>query len=164
MHPRHILRRDLAVGRALYGPDDHPRPGTRGECESGERPCPYVACRHHLYLDPNPETGSVKSNFPDLEVDEMAESCSLDVASTGGGRPGVTLERTGELLNVVRESVRKIERKAVDKVAAALGLTRSEALRALRLAAADPVTLRLTLDLPPEPPRRRLPVVGGVAS
>ena len=57
-----------------------PNAATRAECAEGPRPCPYVSCKHHLYLDVNPETGSIKLNFPDLEVDEMAETCSLDVA------------------------------------------------------------------------------------
>ncbi len=34
------------------------RPKTRGECASGPRPCPWVSCRHHLYLDVD-KNGSV---------------------------------------------------------------------------------------------------------
>ena len=69
------------------------------------RPCPYVSCKHHLYLDVNPETGSIKLNFPDLEVWEMAETCSLDVADRGG----ITLEEVGEILNLTRERIRQVE-------------------------------------------------------
>ncbi len=59
------------------------RPRTRGECKGGARPCPYVSCRHHLYLDVNPTTGTIKFNYPGVEPDELVETCSLDVADRG---------------------------------------------------------------------------------
>ena len=76
------------------------------------RPCPYVSCKHHLYLDVNPETGSIKLNFPDLEVWEMAETCSLDVADKGG----ITLEEVGEILNLTRERIRQVEVRGLLKL------------------------------------------------
>lgn len=85
-----------------------PRPRTRAECKDGIRPCPYVGCRHHLYLDVNPENGTIKLNFPHLEVWEMKETCSLDVADRGGG----TLDEVGVRLNLTRERVRQIELSA----------------------------------------------------
>ena len=69
------------------------RPNKRSECASGPRPCLFVACKYHLYLDVNPETGSIKMNFPDLEPWELEETCALDIAERGG----VTLEEV--LLN-----------------------------------------------------------------
>lgn len=81
------------------------RPRVRAECEGGPRPCPYVSCRHHLYLDASEHTENLKLNFPDLEVWELAHSCSLDVADDGPR----TLEQVGELLNMTRERVRQIE-------------------------------------------------------
>ena len=69
------------------------------------RPCPFVSCSHHLYLDVNPETGAIKLNFPHLEVWEMAETCSLDVADRGG----ITLEEVGAILNLTRERIRQVE-------------------------------------------------------
>lgn len=76
------------------------------------RPCLFVACRHSTYLDVNPETGSIKLNFPDREPWEMPAdaSCSLDVAERGG----ITLEETGQVVNITRERVRQIERRALD--------------------------------------------------
>src|SRR5882672_8258241 len=59
------------------------RPKTRTECKDGERPCPYVACKYHLFLDVNPETGSIKMNFPGSELAEMKETCVLDIADKG---------------------------------------------------------------------------------
>lgn len=109
---KRLTKRELEVGRVMY-PEarDVVRPTTRGDCAGGERPCPFVRCRHHLYLDVT-EGGAVKLNFPDLEPWEMAESCSLDVADRGL----VTLERVGELMNIVRERVRQIEVAAFDSL------------------------------------------------
>src|SRR5271170_95860 len=47
------------------------RPRTRAECVNGPRPCLFVSCKHNLYLDVNPETGSIKLNFPDKEIWEL---------------------------------------------------------------------------------------------
>ena len=88
------------------------RPGTREDCRTGERPCPYVSCKYHLFLDVNPETGSIKLNFPDLNVWEMSETCSLDVADRGG----ITLEEVGELLNLTRERIRQVEVLGLEKL------------------------------------------------
>jgi hypothetical protein len=88
------------------------RPMTREDCRTGERPCPYISCKYHLYLDINSETGSIKINFPDLEVWEMSETCALDVADRGG----TTLEEVGELLNLTRERIRQVEVFGLEKL------------------------------------------------
>lgn len=80
-------------------------PATRAECAGGIRPCPFVSCRHHLYLDVDEVRGSLKLNFPDLEVWEMPETCSLDAAD----REGMTLEEVGEAMNLSRERIRQVE-------------------------------------------------------
>lgn len=87
-------------------------PRTRGDCVDGPRPCPFVSCKHHLYLDVSPRTGAIKLNFPALEVDELTESCSLDVADQGGKQ----LERIGALFNITSGRVGQIEAKAIAKV------------------------------------------------
>lgn len=84
------------------------RPRSRLDCLVEERPCPWVSCKHHLYLDVS-EVGSVKLNFPDLEPWEMEDSCALDAADEGG----LTLDRVGELLNITRERTRQIEVRAL---------------------------------------------------
>lgn len=86
------------------------QPATRAGCAELPRPCPFVSCRHHLYLDVEP-TGALKLNFPDLEPWEMParQSCALDVADDGR----VTLEELGRLLNLTRERARQIELVAV---------------------------------------------------
>lgn len=56
---KRLTRRELAAGWIAAGGDaPYERPRTRGECRDGFRPCPFVACKYHLYLDINPETGS----------------------------------------------------------------------------------------------------------
>jgi hypothetical protein len=91
---------------------DQERPATRADCASGPRPCPHVSCKHHLYLDVSPGTGTIKINFPDIEVWEMAVSCALDIAGDGGLR----LEAIGELMNVTRERARQNEMQALSKL------------------------------------------------
>jgi hypothetical protein len=103
---KRITQEDLRVGALMYPPDeDVQRPHVRGECVDEPRPCPFVACRHHLYLEVNPETGSIKINFPNLEPWELQHTCSLDVAAMGG----ITLEEIGLLTNLTRERVRQVE-------------------------------------------------------
>jgi hypothetical protein len=87
---------------------EHQRPRTRADCEGGERPCPFVSCRHNLFLDVNPETGSVKMNFPGKELWEIEHSCALDIAELGGR----TLEEVGSLMNLTRERIRQLEIQA----------------------------------------------------
>lgn len=105
---RMISRRDLERGRVLYPDRGEPRPRTRGDCAGGIRPCPYVACKWNLYLDVG-RSGSIKLNFPDLEPEQLGETCALDVADRGG----LPLEQVGDLMNMTRERVRQIEEMAL---------------------------------------------------
>ncbi|RME29372.1 MAG: DNA-binding protein [Deltaproteobacteria bacterium] len=96
---------------------DQERPRTRADCMKMGRPCLFVSCKHHLYLDVNPVTGSIKINFPDLEIWELAETCALDVAERGG----LTLEEVGEILNLTRERIRQVEASGLKKIMDATG-------------------------------------------
>lgn len=95
--------------QALRGDLESLRPRHRSECVNGPRPCIFVSCKHHLFLDVNPRTGSVKLNFPDKELWELPETCSLDVADRGG----ITLEEVGEIMNLTRERVRQVETRGI---------------------------------------------------
>jgi hypothetical protein len=136
---KRMTKRELELGRMLY-PDveDMARPKVREDCGQGERPCPFVSCKHHLYLDVSARTGAIKLNFPDLEVWEMTETCALDVSDRGG----TTLEEVGAIMNLTRERIRQVEVK---------GLAKLEALK-------DMSALRDYIDEGPVG-KRRLPVL-----
>lgn len=107
------------------------RPKTRADCVNAPRPCLFVSCKYNLFLDVNPRTGSVKLNFPDKEIWELAETCVLDVADRGG----ITLEEVGRIMNLTRERIRQVETHGLK-------------------------TLAEQLDIEPAPPRKsRLPVM-----
>jgi len=108
---RRMTRASLAVDKLCYPETDYFRPRTRGEC-GVERPCPYVGCRYHLFIDVNEETGSIKFVFPGVDVCDMKHTCALDIAERGG----VTLDETGSLMNICRERVRQIEEGALGKI------------------------------------------------
>ncbi len=136
---KRMTKRELELGRMLYPEvEEIEHPKVRADCAGGERPCPFVSCKHHLYLDVSARTGAIKLNFPDLEVWEMTETCALDVADRGG----TTLEEVGAIMNLTRERIRQVEVKGLAKLAA------------LR----DMSTLRDYVDEGPTG-KRRLPVI-----
>jgi len=109
---KRLTRAEMAAGKELLPYMDYRRPTTRGECKDFGRPCPFVSCRYHLFLDVNPVTGTLKLNFPGMEVWEMPFTCALDVADMGGR----TLEEVGTILNMTRERVRQLESAALSKI------------------------------------------------
>lgn len=114
---RRLSKRELERGRLEFPDMDVPRPMSRADCVQGdnaERPCPFVSCKHHLYLDLNPRNGAIKINFPEMEVWDMPESCALDIADRGG----VTLDEVGEIMNLTRERVRQLETRGLAKLRA----------------------------------------------
>jgi hypothetical protein len=105
-----------ATGRDLVDDQRGSRPETRGDCKDIPRPCPFISCRWHLYLDVSPRTGSIKLNFPDLEPHELAVSCALDVAEAGGA----SQEYVGLAMNLCRERIRQLERKIRQRISVGL--------------------------------------------
>src|SRR5260221_5964241 len=111
---KRMTKRELELGRLLYPEVDVDPPRVRADCLDGARPCPFVSCKHHLYLDVSARTGAIKLNFPDLEVWDMTETCALDVADRGG----TTLEEVGAIMNLTRERIRQVEVKGLAKLEA----------------------------------------------
>jgi Sigma-70, region 4 len=109
---KRLTREERRLAQLIVYPGDIDRPQTRAECQSMPRPCPFVSCAHHLYLDVNPASGAIKLNFPHLEVWEMKETCALDVADRGG----ITLEEVGDILNLTRERIRQVEVRGLGKM------------------------------------------------
>lgn len=110
---------------------DYRRPRTRGECGT-ERPCPWVSCRHHLYLEVT-KTGSIRLNT-EQEAWEMAQSCALDIVDaprprllrTYEGELHLTLDEIAAQLHLTRERVRQIEEDALAKLKTQLATRREE--------------------------------------
>lgn len=87
------------------------RPKTRGECVGSVRPCPWVACRHHLGLEVRGD------RVIEREPAAGSPTCSLDVADAS---EPATLKAIGDALGVTRERIRQIESKALAKLRAEL--------------------------------------------
>ena len=118
---KRLSQRELARGAAEYPEQpgrDYLRPRTFEECDSvglGDLfPCPFVSCKHHLYLDVNERTGSIKFNFPDREVDELPATCALRVAEEGG----LTLDGVAQAMALTRERSRQLQSRAIAKIKA----------------------------------------------
>lgn len=113
LSPAMLRRNALAAGLTQEDFDavDATRPRIRGECECVARPCPYVGCRHHLYLDVSRD-GTLVLNFPALEPDQLQESCSLDVAEWGEAG----LAEIGRAMNFSRERARQLSEHSHDRL------------------------------------------------
>lgn len=109
---KRLTRAEIQEGLSLLDDSFYERPKTRADCVDGPRPCPFVSCKFHLYLDVKTETQSIKLNFPHLEVWELEHSCALDVSEQGG----LTLEEVGHILNLTRERVRQVEVDGLEKL------------------------------------------------
>ena len=94
------------------------RPKKRKECElpRGERPCPYITCKYHLYFDEDVD-GSIIINFKGLKAEDLHkldETCVLDAADHNG----LSLEEVGKRMNLTRERVRQMEFEILEKIRA----------------------------------------------
>jgi hypothetical protein len=107
------------------------RPRNRSECAAGPRPCPWVGCLYHLFLDVHPATGSIKFNHPDFEPWEMPVSCALDIACVGDN----TLEQVAAAMNTTRERIRQIEEATLRRLLLAKHAGTRDAEQAAALAA-----------------------------
>lgn len=107
---------ETQIGQLLF-PETFERPRTRGDCIDGMRPCPYVGCKYHLYLDASDASDGegLKMNYPGAEPWDLEYSCALDIADSVAAGSHLTLEGTGFLMNVTRERIRQVEAAAVTR-------------------------------------------------
>ncbi len=104
------------------------RPKLRSECiNNGVRPCPFVSCAHHLFLDvrkvqrvvrsrkiPREAVDTIRINFPVFSPLDLEFSCSLDEVREFPD--GMTLEEMGQRMNLTRERVRQLEVAVLEKI------------------------------------------------
>ena len=107
-----LQRQQLAaeLERMTNYPTDVQRPTNRLECKGGKRPCPWVSCRYHLYLDVR-QTGNLLLNFPGVELEDLAATCALDVAD---GEPQ-QYEQIAKIMHASKQLAHAIEKKALAK-------------------------------------------------
>ncbi len=110
------------------------RPRMRSECQHGPRPCPWVGCRYHLYLDvyttgdPENPTPGLIIHHPEVDPVDLPETCLLDLAERGP----FTLAEIGSIFDLSRERIRQIEANAIRKLGnASCNRTPEEILRIL---------------------------------
>lgn len=87
------------------------KPRTRADCSQVPRPCPFVSCRYHLYLDVFP-SHRIGLNFPGTEVHKLKHSCALDEAEADG----LFLNEVACRMGLSGERVRQLEEMALDKL------------------------------------------------
>ena len=146
-----LTRAEMEEGRLLTL-DRHSRqtrPRTRGECSDGPRPCPWASCRYHLFVDIKEGSGALILNHKGRDIDELDESCSLDVADRGG----VTLDRIGQLMGVSMERARQLETDASEAAFVAVARLRR---KPLPVREAMPATAALTPAAQKGPCRTRV--------
>lgn len=100
-------------------PDRYPqeRPKTRAGCYNMPRPCPFVTCRHHLYLNILGRRIFINQLVKGLPIEEaldkMPQTCSLDAAEKGG----MTLQELADVFGLSRERLRQIQVAAQQRAA-----------------------------------------------
>lgn len=103
-------------------------PADRADCRDAPRPCPYISCRHHLWLleqrdrPGNPARGAQG----EATLRPIGDSCSLDVAD----RKAHSLNEVAAILGVVPTRIHQITLTGLKKLRA-LGLDVDEMLAAL---------------------------------
>jgi hypothetical protein len=93
------------------------RPRNRNQCRDGLRPCPWVGCRYHLYLEVL-SAGHIAINH-DCEPWELEETCALDIADRGphifravGRLIGVSKQRAEQIIAATATRLRRRYRAA----------------------------------------------------
>jgi hypothetical protein len=91
-------------------------PRARADCVGAPRPCPFVSCRHHLWLlEQESRPGNPAMGIQgETTIRPVAASCALDVAARGG----ITLDEVGEILGITATRANQIERAGLAKLRA----------------------------------------------
>lgn len=103
-----LLTQALAEPDPVDGWEPPQRPRTRGECQGGPRPCPWVSCRHHLYLEVF-AGGTIRVNNPAVLPWEMTHSCSLDLAV----EDGMGHQQIGDAMGITKQRAQQVEAVAL---------------------------------------------------
>lgn len=123
LHPDKITRREKATWMRLPHGWDQAWEPDRDLCRDGPRPCPWIRCKHHLYVEVN-SYGTIRLNFPAVPPDAMEtliSTCSLDEADKAEahreatGR-GMTLQRVADRMGMTLERARQIQGEALRKI------------------------------------------------
>jgi len=103
------LKRQRKTEESIPYTENIQRPRTRGDCIDGARPCPWVSCKYHLYLDVS-TAGSISINSP-VPLEEMAETCALDMA-----KRVQSFSEIGRVLGMSKQAVERIQFYALQKL------------------------------------------------
>jgi len=106
------------------------RPTCRADCSEVSRPCPYILCKHNMFLDIK-DNGSIRytQNTKDpLEVkhveingEKVMPSCSLDIAEQFP--EGLSCDAIGTLLGgISRETVRLVSKKSTASISSRMSI------------------------------------------
>jgi len=102
----------LPLDGGLTPEEEALRPKTRADCIDAPRPCPWVACKWHLFSEVT-EAGSLRLVVPEeIGPETTRPTCTLDVVDQGPK----TLDEVGSMFNLTRERARQIEAKALVKL------------------------------------------------
>jgi len=108
------------------------RPSRRSDCgpggRNGERPCPYMACKHHLawwWIDPGLDTDP-DAKVPNVRLHDLPSTCVLDVVDAALRAPSDQEQRDGAVathegislhVGVTPQRVHQIEKNGVVRCA-----------------------------------------------
>lgn len=99
------------------------RPRTREDCSYLPRPCPFVGCKFHTYLDIDDKTGYIRLNWPGMDPHEIDEdkSCVLDmIEAYDYGSSMMPPDLIGLALGAHRDTIKDETRKVQTKLKSAL--------------------------------------------
>lgn len=110
---RELARQQHQRAQAPAPSSNHWRPTTRGDCVDGPRPCPFVGCRYHIWLEATQFGAIVTQQDGKLQgMHNMRFTCVLDAAEQGP----LPVKQIGRLLGVKKERLRQMERVATARL------------------------------------------------